>query len=188
MKLHRRTFLYFAAVVPSLMAASRIGWGQTYPARPVRLLVPAPPGGGTDVAARIVGEHMARTLGQQIVIQNIAGAGGTTGSTRAMRAAADGYTILMGHMGTHATSVALYPALAYKPEVDFEPIGMVSEVPLLLVARKDFAPKDLREFVAFVKKNSDKLNVGHAGVRLHFFLDLSDAQFNSGCKADTGAV
>src|SRR5262245_62504290 len=82
------------------------------------------PGGGTDVAARIVGEHMARTLGQQIVIQNIAGAGGTSGSTRAMRAAADGYTILMGHMGTHATSVALYPALAYKPEVDFEPIGM----------------------------------------------------------------
>src|SRR5215831_20875817 len=114
------------------------------------------------VAARIVGEHMARTLGQQIVIQNIAGAGGTTGSTRAMRAAADGYTILMGHMGTHATSVALYPAPAYKPEVDFEPIGMVSEVPLLLVARKDFAPKDLREFVAFVKTNSDKLNVGHA--------------------------
>jgi tripartite-type tricarboxylate transporter receptor subunit TctC len=133
------------------------------------MIVPFAPGGGTDVAARIVGEHMVRTLGQQIVIQNIVGAGGTTGSTRAMRADPDGYTILMGHMGTHATSVALYPNLAYRPEVDFEPIGMVSEVPQILVARKDFMPKDLREFVAFVKTNSDKVNVGHAGVGSIFF-------------------
>jgi tripartite-type tricarboxylate transporter receptor subunit TctC len=133
------------------------------------MIVPFAPGGGTDVAARIVGEHMARTLGQQIVIQNIPGAGGTTGSTRAMRADPDGYTILMGQMGTHATSVALYPNLAYRPEVDFEPIGMVSEVPQILVARKDFAPKDLREFITFVKTNSDKVNVGHAGVGSIFF-------------------
>jgi hypothetical protein len=128
------------------------------------MIVPFAPGGGTDVAARIVGEHMARTLGQQIVIQNIVGAGGTTGSTRAMRADPDGYTVLMGQMGTHAISVALYPNLAYRPETDFEPIGMVSEVPQMLVARKDFAPMDLREFVAFVKANSDRINVGHAGV------------------------
>jgi len=133
------------------------------------MIVPFAPGGGTDVTARIVGEHMARTLGQQIVIQNIAGAGGTTGSTRAMRADPDGYTILMGQMGTHATSVALYPNLAYRPEVDFEPISMVSEVPQMLVARKNFPPKDLREFIAFVKINSDKLNVGHAGVGSIFF-------------------
>ena len=164
MKLPRRQFLHLAAGAAALPAVTRIASAQAYPTRPVTMIVPFAPGGGTDVAARIVGEHMARTLGQQIVIQNIAGAGGTTGSTLAMRAAADGYTILMGQMGTHATSVALYPALAYKPEVDFEPIGMVSEVPLLLVARKDFAPKDLRELVAFVKTNSDKLNVGHGGV------------------------
>ena len=169
MKLHRRTFLYFAAGAPSLMAASRIGWGQAYPARPVRLLVPAAPGGGTDVAARIVGEHMARTLGQQIIIQNVPGAGGTVGSTRAMRADPDGYTILMGQMGTHATAPALYPNLAYKPEIDFEPVGMVSEIPLMLVARKDFPPNNLGEFIAFVKRNADKLNVGHAGVGSIFF-------------------
>jgi tripartite-type tricarboxylate transporter receptor subunit TctC len=166
---HRRQFLHLAASAAALPAVSRIALAQTYPARPVTMIVPFAPGGGTDVAARIVGEHMARALGQQIVIQNIVGAGGTTGSTRAMRADPDGYTILMGQMGTHATSVALYPNLAYRPEVDFEPIGMVSEVPQILVARKDFMPKDLREFVAFVKTNSDKVNVGHAGVGSIFF-------------------
>ena len=97
---------------------------QDYPARPITLIVPFAAGGPTDVVARIVGEHMSRTLGQQVVIENVVGAGGTTASTRAMRAAPDGYTIIMGHMGTHAASVALYPNLAYKPDVDFEPIGM----------------------------------------------------------------
>ncbi|HEY7296624.1 MAG TPA: tripartite tricarboxylate transporter substrate-binding protein [Xanthobacteraceae bacterium] len=133
------------------------------------MIVPFAPGGGTDVAARIVGKHMARTLAQQIVIQNLPGAGGIVGSTRAMRADPDGYTILMGHMGTHATAPALYPNLPYRPEIDFEPIGMVSEIPLMLVARKDFAPKDLTEFIAFVKANAAKLNVGHAGVGSIFF-------------------
>src|SRR5262245_50555787 len=106
MKLPRRNFLHLAAAVAALPFASRIAKAQAYPTRPVTMIVPFPPGGGTDVAARIVSEHMARTLGQQIVIQNIAGAGGTTGSTRAMRADANGYTVLMGQMGTHATSVA----------------------------------------------------------------------------------
>jgi putative tricarboxylic transport membrane protein len=112
---------------------------------------------------------MSRTLGQRIIIENIAGAGGTTGSTRAMRANPDGYTIEMGQMGTHATAVALYPNLTYRPEVDFDPIGMVSEMPQMLVARKDFAPKDLKEFIAFIKTNSEKINVGHAGVGSIFF-------------------
>ena len=84
------------------------------------------PGGGTDVAARLVAEHMTRTLGQQVVVQNVAGAGGTTGSARAMRSDPDGYTILMGHVGTHAVALSLYPNLAYKPDADFEPIGLVS--------------------------------------------------------------
>jgi tripartite-type tricarboxylate transporter receptor subunit TctC len=166
---HRREFLHLIAGAAALPVVPRIARAQSYPTRPITMIVPFAPGGGTDVAARIVGEHMARTLGQHIVIQNIAGAGGTTGSTRAMRADPDGYTILMGQMGTHATSVALYPNLAYRPEVDFEPIGIVSEVPQILVARKDFAPKDLREFVVFVKTNTDKVNVGHAGVGSVFF-------------------
>jgi tripartite-type tricarboxylate transporter receptor subunit TctC len=169
MNLSRRRFLHLAASAASLPALPRITRAQGYPTRPITLIVPFAPGGGTDVIARIVGEHMSRTLGQQIVVQNIAGAGGTTGSTRAMRADPDGYTVLMGQMGTHATSVALYPNLAYRPEVDFDPIGIVSEMPQMLVARKDFAPKDLKDFIAFIKTNSDKINVGHAGVGSIFF-------------------
>jgi tripartite-type tricarboxylate transporter receptor subunit TctC len=134
---------------------------QDYPARPITVIVPFAAGGPTDVVARIVGDHMSRT---QIVIENMLGAGGTTASTRAARAAPDGYTIEMGHMGTHAASVALYPNLAYKPDVDFEPIGMAAGTPILILAKKDFPAKDLKEFIAYVKANVDKLNMAHAGV------------------------
>src|SRR5262249_13497961 len=137
---------------------------SNYPTRPITLIVPFAAGGPTDVVARIVGDHMSRTLGQQIVIENQVGAGGTTASARAMRAAPDGYTIIMGHMGTHAASVALYPNLAYKPDVDFAPIGLVAGTPVLILARKDFPPKDLKEFIPYVKTNVEKLNMAHAGV------------------------
>src|SRR5262249_37094841 len=158
----RRTFLALAAgAAAAAMPAAPMARAQTYPARQITLIVPFAPGGGTDVAARIVGEHMSRTLGQQIVVQNIPGAGGTVGWTRAMRAEPDGSTILMGQMGTHAASVALYPSLAYKPDVDFEPIGMVSDNPIVIVARKDFPPNDLAQFIAFTKANSGKLNMAH---------------------------
>jgi tripartite-type tricarboxylate transporter receptor subunit TctC len=112
---------------------------------------------------------MSHTLGQQVVVQNVSGAGGTVGSTRAMRADPDGYTILMGQMGTHAASVALYPNLAYKPDVDFEPIGLVTGFPLIIAAKKDFPAKDLKEFVAYLKANSSSLNQAHAGVGSIFF-------------------
>src|SRR6187200_680912 len=135
-----------------------------YPRRPITLIVPFAAGGPTDVIARIAADNMTRTLGQPIIIENIVGAGGTTASTRAARAAPDGYTIEMGHMGTHAASVALYPNLAYKPDVDFAPIGLVAGTPVLILAKKDFPPKDLKEFVAYVKANVDKLNMAHAGV------------------------
>src|SRR5215475_7451289 len=135
-----------------------------YPRRPITVIVPFAAGGPTDVIARIVSDHISRTLGQQLVIENVVGAGGTTASTRAMRATPDGYTIIMGHMGTHAASVALYPNLAYKPDVDFAPIGLVAGTPVLILARKDFPPKDLKEFIPYVKGNVDKLNMAHAGV------------------------
>jgi tripartite-type tricarboxylate transporter receptor subunit TctC len=135
-----------------------------YPTRPITAIVPFAAGGPTDVITRIVAENMSRTLGQTIVVENIVGAGGTTASTRAMRAKPDGYTIIMGHMGTHAASVALYPNLAYKPDVDFAPIGLVAGTPVLILARKDFPPKDLKEFITYVKANVDKLNMAHAGV------------------------
>ena len=137
---------------------------QDYPTRPITLIVPFAAGGPTDVIARIVGDHMSKTLGQQLVIENVVGAGGTTASTRAMRATNDGYTIIMGHMGTHAASVALYPKLAYHPSKDFEPIGMAAGTPVLILAKKDFPAKDLKEFVSYVKANADKLNMAHAGV------------------------
>jgi tripartite-type tricarboxylate transporter receptor subunit TctC len=133
------------------------------------MIVPFAAGGGTDLVARVVGEYMSHTLGQQFVVENVGGAGGTTGSIRAMRANPDGYTIEMGHMGTHAVSVSLYPNLAYKPDVDFEPIGIVVELPELIVARKDFPAENLREFVAYLKANAEKLNMAHAGVGSNAF-------------------
>jgi tripartite-type tricarboxylate transporter receptor subunit TctC len=135
-----------------------------YPDRPITLIVPFAAGGPTDVVARIVGESMSRTLGQQLVVENVVGAGGTMASTKAAQAAPDGYTLIMGHMGTHGAAPAVYPDLKYDPAKSFQPIGMAAGTPILIVAKKSFPAKDLREFVAYVKKNSEKLNEAHAGV------------------------
>jgi tripartite-type tricarboxylate transporter receptor subunit TctC len=156
--------LHLAAALAAVFAIAGSATAQVYPSRPITLIVPFAPGGPTDVTSRIVGEHMSRTLGQQLVIENVAGAGGTIGSTRAMRSTPDGYTIQMGQMGTHAGSVGLYPNLAYKPDVDFAPIGLVVDQAVVIFARKDFPPTDLKEFVAYVKANGERLNVGHAGI------------------------
>jgi len=164
MKLPRRSFLHLAAGAAALPVMPRFARAQTYPSRPVTLVVPFAAGGPSDTYARVVALQMGRVLGQTIVIENVVGAGGTTGSIRAMRAKSDGYTILMGNVGTHAHAVALVPNLAYKPDLDFEPIGLVIETPSILVARRDFPAKDLRELIGYVKANAAKLNVGHAGV------------------------
>ncbi len=137
---------------------------QDYPARSITVIVPFAAGGPTDIVARIVSDHMSKTLGQQLVVENVVGAGGTTGVTRAMRAAPDGYTIVMGHLGTQAAAPSLYPNLAYNPTVDFLPIGMVAGTPVLILAKKDLPAKDLKEFVTYVKANVDKLNQAHAGI------------------------
>jgi putative tricarboxylic transport membrane protein len=141
-------------------APARAAW----PDRPITLIVPFAAGGPTDVVARIVAEHMGRTLGQQIVVENVAGAGGTTGSTRAAQAAPDGYTIEMGHMGTHGAARAVYPDLKYDPVKDFAPIGLAAGTPIVVVARKDFPAADFKAFLAYLKANSEKLNEAHAGV------------------------
>ena len=145
-------------------AAAPAAAQDDYPRHPITLIVPFAAGGPTDVISRIASDHMSRTLGQLIIIENVVGAGGTTASTRAARANPDGYSIEMGHMGTHAASVALYPNLAYKPDVDFAPIGLVAGTPVLILARKDFPPANLKDFVTYVKTNVDKLNMAHAGV------------------------
>src|SRR4051812_41823231 len=150
----------FASLCPFVAPAQ----AQNYPTRSITMIVPFAAGGPTDVISRIVTGHMAQTLGQSIIIENVVGAGGTTATTRAARATNDGYTLITGHMGTHAASVPLYPKLAYHPEKDFEPVAMLAGTPILILAKKDFPAKDLKEFIAYVKANTDKMNMAHAGV------------------------
>ncbi len=145
------------------LAASAQAQGA-YPSRPVTMIVPFAAGGPTDIVARIVSDHMSRTLGQQIVIENVAGAGGTTGIIRAGQQSPDGYTIMMGHMGTHGAAPALYPNLKYDPTKDFAPIGLAAGTPIVIVAKKDLAPGDLKAFIDYAKANQTKLNAAHAGV------------------------
>jgi tripartite-type tricarboxylate transporter receptor subunit TctC len=128
------------------------------------VIVPFAPGGPADITGRIVADIFSRHLGQQFVVENVGGAGGTTGSLRAARAAPDGYTLVSGHMGTHAAAPALYPNLGYNPETDFEPVGLIAEQPELLAVRKEIPANNLKEFVAYAKANESKLNMGHAGV------------------------
>lgn len=170
-----------AVALASLGALVAPAEAQTYPTRSITMIVPFAAGGPTDVVARIVTAHMAQTLGQSIIIENVVGAGGTTATTRAARMANDGYTLITGHMGTHAASVPLYPKLAYHPEKDFEPIALLAGTPILILARKDFPPKDLNEFVTYVRANAEKVNAAHAGVGsvshascelLHSILDI----------------
>ncbi len=149
----------------ALVALSAIGaQAQNYPSRAATVIVPFAPGGPADITGRIVADIFSRHLGQQFVVENVAGAGGTTGSLRAARATADGYVLVSGHMGTHAAAPALYPNLGYDPEKDFEPVGLIAEQPELLAVRKDLPPNNLKEFVAYAKANESKLNMAHAGV------------------------
>ncbi|HZY05690.1 MAG TPA: tripartite tricarboxylate transporter substrate-binding protein [Anaeromyxobacteraceae bacterium] len=150
-----------AILVTGLLAGPALA---AWPERPITLTVPFAAGGPTDVVARIVGEHMSQTLGQQIVVENVTGAGGTTGITRASQATPDGYALMMGHMGTHGAAPAVYPNLKYDPTKDFAPVGLAAGTPILIVAKKDFPAKDLKEFVAYLKANARKLNEAHAGV------------------------
>ena len=154
----------FLATLGAALVLSAPALAQNYPSRPVTIIVPFAAGGPTDIVARIAGEYFSKTLGQQFIVENIAGAGGTTGITRGAQARADGYTIMMGHMGTHGAAPALYPNLRYDPTKDFEPIGMVAGTPILIVARKDFPAKDLKEFIAKAKDTSTRLSQAHAGV------------------------
>ncbi len=137
---------------------------QNYPTRTGTVIVPFAAGGPADITGRLIAEMFSKALGQQFVVENVAGAGGATGTLRAARAAPDGYTIALGHMGTHAAAVASTPNLPYKPDADFEPISLTSTQPVIVVTRKGFPANNLREFVAYAKANADKLNMAHAGI------------------------
>jgi len=148
-----------AAVVSFAMPAS----AQTYPTRPVTMIVPFAAGGPTDVLARIVAARMGEVLGQQVVIENVGGAGGMTGSARVAQAKPDGYNIVLGTVGTHAQGQTLYKKPLYNAATDFTPVALIAEVPIVLIARKDLPANNLQEFVAYTKKNQDKMTFGSAG-------------------------
>ena len=141
-----------------------VAHAQNYPNRAITVVVPFPAGGPSDVVARIVTEHMGRTLGQQMVIENVAGAGGTLGSARVAAAQPDGYTLLAGSMGSHVAAPVLTPNIKYDSERDFEPIGLTAHSPAVIVARKDFPANNLSEFVLYLKENADKIKQAHGGI------------------------
>ncbi len=136
---------------------------QEYPVRPITLLVPFAAGGATDTVARVTAQSMSKSLGQPIVIENALGAGGTIAATRASRADPDGYTLLIHHIGI-STAATLYRNLAYDTKTAFSPIGLVTFAPMTIIGRPDLAPNDLRELIAYIKANGDKMSFGNAGI------------------------
>jgi len=137
---------------------------QQYPSKPINVIVPFAAGGPTDVVARLVGEHMGRTLGATFIVENIGGAGGSLGMTRAAQAAPDGYTIAVGNMGTQSAAPALYPNLRYDPAKSFAQIGIVNYTPQAIVSKKALTTTTLKEFIKYVKDRGSAISYGHAGV------------------------
>jgi tripartite-type tricarboxylate transporter receptor subunit TctC len=162
MKLLRRRFLHLVAGTAALPAMSRFARAQSYPTRPITMVVPYAAGGPTDTIARIMAERMRATLGQIIVIENTTGAGGTIGVGRVARAAADGYTIGIGHWGTHVVNGAIYD-LPYHVFNDFEPVSLIATNPQLVVARRTVPATDLKELIAWLKANAATATQGTAG-------------------------
>ena len=154
---------FIAVLAASIIASSPIASAQTYPSRPVTMLVPLAPGGSTDTVARIVAEGMRPTLGQPVIVENLGGAGGTIATGRAVRSAPDGYTILIGQWGTNVATGAVYN-LPFDLLTDLEPIGLMTVQPFVIVGRKDLPPNNLKELIAWLKAHPTKPLVGTAGL------------------------
>jgi tripartite-type tricarboxylate transporter receptor subunit TctC len=144
-------------------AMSSAVWAQSFPARPIVLVVPFAAGGPTDILARTLAQAMTRNLGQSVVVENTAGAGGTIAASRVARAASDGHTLLIHHNGM-ASSVGLYRKLPFNPLTDFEYISQVADVPMTLLAKKGLPPNTLQELITYLRDNKDKVNLAHAGL------------------------
>ena len=162
MKLPRRRFLHLATVAAALSAVSRVAKAQTYPSRPITMIVPFPPGGLADVIGRIAAEGMRASLSQSIIIENVGGANGSIGTGRVARTTPDGYTLVLGIWNTHVGNAATY-ALQYDVVKDFAPIALLADAPLLLVAKKAIPANDLKELIAWLKANPDKASMGTVG-------------------------
>jgi len=150
-----------AAAAAMLLSAAALA--QDYPSRTITITVPFAAGGPTDTVARLIGQSMSKTLGQTVIIENVAGAGGTIGVEKVAKAKPDGYTLLLMHIGI-STSPSLYRNLRYDPIKELDPIGLITDVPMTVVANKDFPPKDMKELIAYVRANKDKVTYANAGV------------------------
>ncbi len=162
MKIPRRRFLHLAAGAAAMPAVSRIAGAQTYPSRPITVVVPYPAGGGADSVLRVMAERMRTFLGQPIVIENVSGASGGIGTGRVARAVPDGYTIGIGNWSTHVANGAIY-ALPYDVLSDFEPVALLINFYLIIVARKALPANNLKELIAWLKANPDKASLGTPG-------------------------
>ena len=153
------------AVALGLMAGLGLGGAsaQDYPTGTITIVVPFSAGGPTDTVTRLIAEPMSRTLGQQVIVENVTGAGGTLGARRVAQAEPDGYTLLVHHIGM-ATSATLYRDLPYDPKTAFAPVGLITEVPMTLVGRPDFPPNTLAELVSYAKENGEQVLYAHAGI------------------------
>src|SRR5215470_11071345 len=162
----RANVLATSVLVMSVLAVSLLAQGiaaaQTYPVRPITIIVPFAAGGPTDVLARVLGEHIRADLGQPVLIENVSGAGGSIGVGRVAASPPDGYTISAGHFGTHVANGAVYP-LKYDLQRDLDPVARLPSNPMVVVTRKDFPAADLRELVAWLKANPGKATAGTAG-------------------------
>jgi tripartite-type tricarboxylate transporter receptor subunit TctC len=153
----------FAAVFAGLVALTGAAAAQDYPNRAVTMIIPFAAGGPQDTIGRLVAQRMSEILGQQVVVENVGGAGGMTGSKRVADAAPDGYTFVLGTVGTHAQSQTMYKKPLYNSAVDFTPVALIAEVPIALTTRKDLPVNDLKEFIAYAKANQSKMQFGSAG-------------------------
>jgi len=154
----------FIAAAAAILAVCGVSTAADYPARPVTLVVPYPPGGGVDAMARVVAAKLSAALNQQFVVDNRAGAGGTIGTRVVAQAAPDGYTLLLGHTGTISINPSLYAHAGYDPRKDFAPIGLVASMPVALLAHPSFPAKSIAEFIAIARKDPGKLNLGTSAV------------------------
>jgi len=162
MDLPRRLLLHLAAGAAALPALTRIPWAQTYPSRPITIIIPFPPGGANDVLGRVLAERMRELTNQAVIIENVGGASSTIGVGRAVRAPADGHTINIGSLTSHVLTGAIY-TLPYDLLKDLEPVALLASEPLMITGRKDFPATDLRELIAWLKANPGKASQGNPG-------------------------
>jgi len=163
MKLSRRNMLQLAAGAAALPVLGNLARADAYPTRPITLVAPFPAGGPVDTLARIMGDHMRRTLGQPFIVENVAGAAGSIGVGRVAHAAPDGYTLILGQWSTHVANAAIYK-LQYDTLTDFQPIALLSNNPGLIVGRKDLPANNLKELIAYLKAHPGTVRQGTSGV------------------------